>query len=258
MASLLPDLKVVDAHRPSSRQQSRAVDGCQGWVWSRIVEERSVAPPPRRPSATRATCVRAVRSRSAPEGRPNGGRLAVPWDNFYSIWPWPSRLSFGPGDRGRSSGAQPDSRRAWLVVKRHAHVARSEPPGCWPACRPCGFSRAVAAPTDNPPASLQRAGLLTDWRKYSGKPASEEWTEYATSRPPYWPVCPHETAHALGVARAPKGVCARLGTLYARSERSGGRRGRRGSGKGAWADGEGGDVARAAGGNYPPTTPGAI
>jgi len=60
-------------------------------------------------------------------------------------------------------------------------------------------------------------------------------------------VSPHQTAHALGVARAPEVACARLGTLYWRSEQSGerrGRRGRRGSGKGDWADGEGGDVAR--------------
>jgi len=57
-------------------------------------------------------------------------------------------------------------------------------------------------------------------------------------------VCPHQTAHALGVARAPEVACARLGTLYWRSEPSGERRGRRGSGKGDWADGEGGDVAR--------------
>src|SRR5215469_17876427 len=101
------------------------------------------------------------------EARPTGGRLAVQLDNFYTICPFASRLSFGPGDPGRRSGAaQPDSRRAWLVAERHAHVARSAlPPGCWLECQPCCFSRTVAAPPYNPPASLERVDLLTAWRK---------------------------------------------------------------------------------------------
>ncbi len=74
-----------------------------------------------------------------------------------------------------------------------------------------------------------------------GKPASQVWPKYHTTRPPYWPMCLNRTAYALGVARATEVACARLGTLYRRSEQSGERRG---SGKGELADGEAGNVAR--------------
>ena len=58
-----------------------------------------------------------------------------------------------------------------------------------------------------------------------GKPASQVWPKYNTSRPPYWPVCLNQTAYALNLARAPEIACARRGTLYWRSEQSGERRG---------------------------------
>ena len=60
------------------------------------------------------------------------------------------------------------------------------------------------------------------------------WPVRHTVTPPCWPVCPHQTAHALGVALAPEVACARLGTLYWRGEQSGERRG---SGKGDWTNG---------------------
>src|SRR5258707_5378402 len=86
------------------------------------------------------------------EASPNGGRLAVPLDNWYTTLPFASSLSFGPGDPGRRSGAAlPDSRRAWLVAERHAHVARPAlPPGWRLACQPCCFSLTVGTPMCDP------------------------------------------------------------------------------------------------------------
>ena len=67
---------------------------------------------------------------------------------------------------------------------------------------------------------LKRIGSSID-----RNPASLIWPLQHTVTPPHWPVCLHQTAHALGVALAPEATCACLGTLHWRGEQSGERRG---------------------------------
>lgn len=117
---------------------------------------------------------------------PNGGRRAVPLDTGYATVPFASSLSFGPGDPDRRSrAAQPDSRRAWLVAERHAHVARSALPPGW---RLAG-QRAIR-PHSSGKMNLKRIGSSID-----RNPASLIWPLQRTVTPPHWPVCIYQTEY---------------------------------------------------------------